>query len=152
MQYRFGIVFCFILPLVLKKTWFKKLHFQNHQMSCCRNRIPLMFYCKFFLSNFSDFNFMLTRWVLAFLSREDFQRIPELAINPLGDRIINAFFPEGWVSTNWIYEQAQHLWFVRSFHRSKMLIVKAQNLDWLIPEYFKLAMKCVWVHNFLSMF
>uniref|UniRef100_A0A452U756 Calcineurin like EF-hand protein 1 n=1 Tax=Ursus maritimus TaxID=29073 RepID=A0A452U756_URSMA len=27
--------------------------------------------------------------------REDFQRIPELAINPLGDRIINAFFPEG---------------------------------------------------------
>ncbi|EPQ03985.1 Calcium-binding protein p22 [Myotis brandtii] len=29
------------------------------------------------------------------LSREDFQRIPELAINPLGDRIINAFFPEG---------------------------------------------------------
>ncbi|MBN3283189.1 CHP1 protein, partial [Polyodon spathula] len=29
------------------------------------------------------------------LCREDFQRIPELAINPLGDRIINAFFPEG---------------------------------------------------------
>uniref|UniRef100_A0A3P9LPA2 Calcineurin-like EF-hand protein 1 n=1 Tax=Oryzias latipes TaxID=8090 RepID=A0A3P9LPA2_ORYLA len=29
------------------------------------------------------------------LSREDFQRIPELAINPLGDRIINAFFPDG---------------------------------------------------------
>ncbi|GAA6066840.1 calcineurin B homologous protein 1 [Tachysurus ichikawai] len=29
------------------------------------------------------------------LSREDFQRIPELAINPLGDRIINAFFSEG---------------------------------------------------------
>ncbi|XP_075469562.1 calcineurin B homologous protein 1 [Ascaphus truei] len=29
------------------------------------------------------------------LSREDFQRIPELAINPLGDRIINAFFVEG---------------------------------------------------------
>ncbi|KAG9480986.1 hypothetical protein GDO78_010311 [Eleutherodactylus coqui] len=29
------------------------------------------------------------------LSREDFQRIPELAINPLGDRIINAFFIEG---------------------------------------------------------
>ncbi|XP_032617929.2 calcineurin B homologous protein 1-like [Hylobates moloch] len=28
------------------------------------------------------------------LSWEDFQRIPELAINPLGDRI-NAFFPEG---------------------------------------------------------
>nr|XP_034491234.1 calcineurin B homologous protein 1-like [Marmota flaviventris] len=29
------------------------------------------------------------------LSREDFQRIPELAINPLGDRIISAFFPDG---------------------------------------------------------
>ncbi|XP_070576819.1 calcineurin B homologous protein 1-like [Ptychodera flava] len=27
-----------------------------------------------------------------FLSREDFLRIPELAINPLGDRIIHAFF------------------------------------------------------------
>jgi len=26
------------------------------------------------------------------LSREDFQRIPELAINPLGERIINSFF------------------------------------------------------------
>lgn len=28
------------------------------------------------------------------LSREDFLRIPELAINPLGDRIVNAFFEE----------------------------------------------------------
>lgn len=28
------------------------------------------------------------------LSREDFQRIPELAINPLGDRIVNAFFQD----------------------------------------------------------
>ncbi|XP_048449101.1 calcineurin B homologous protein 2-like isoform X2 [Rhincodon typus] len=27
------------------------------------------------------------------LSREDFQQIGELAVNPLGDRIINAFFP-----------------------------------------------------------
>jgi len=26
------------------------------------------------------------------LSREDFLRIPELAINPLGDRIVNSFF------------------------------------------------------------
>uniref|UniRef100_A0A671KE34 Calcineurin-like EF-hand protein 1 n=1 Tax=Sinocyclocheilus anshuiensis TaxID=1608454 RepID=A0A671KE34_9TELE len=34
------------------------------------------------------------------LSREDFQRIPELAINPLGDRIINAFFPEGVATFN----------------------------------------------------
>merc|ERR1712183_871138 len=29
-----------------------------------------------------------------FLSREDFLRIPELAINPLGDRIVHAFFFE----------------------------------------------------------
>ncbi|XP_048378602.2 calcineurin B homologous protein 2 isoform X2 [Stegostoma tigrinum] len=29
------------------------------------------------------------------LSREDFQQIGELAVNPLGDRIINAFFPDG---------------------------------------------------------
>ena len=29
-----------------------------------------------------------------FLSREDFLRIPELAINPLGDRIVHAFFYE----------------------------------------------------------
>ncbi|XP_076311706.1 calcineurin B homologous protein 1-like [Tachypleus tridentatus] len=28
------------------------------------------------------------------LSREDFLRIPELAINPLGDRIVHAFFTE----------------------------------------------------------
>lgn len=28
------------------------------------------------------------------LSREDFLRIPELAINPLGDRIVNAFFED----------------------------------------------------------
>lgn len=28
------------------------------------------------------------------LSREDFLRIPELAINPLGDRIVHAFFDE----------------------------------------------------------
>ena len=29
-----------------------------------------------------------------FLSRDDFLRIPELAINPLGDRIVEAFFAE----------------------------------------------------------
>merc|ERR1712183_706603 len=29
-----------------------------------------------------------------YLSREDFLRIPELAINPLGDRIVHAFFYE----------------------------------------------------------
>lgn len=30
-----------------------------------------------------------------YLSREDFLRIPELAINPLGDRIVHSFFMEG---------------------------------------------------------
>jgi len=29
-----------------------------------------------------------------FLTREDFMRIPELAINPIGDLIISSFFPE----------------------------------------------------------
>jgi len=29
------------------------------------------------------------------LARDDFLRIPELAINPLGDRIVSAFFTEG---------------------------------------------------------
>merc|ERR1712019_264105 len=29
-----------------------------------------------------------------YLTREDFLRIPELAINPLGDRIVHAFFRE----------------------------------------------------------
>ena len=28
------------------------------------------------------------------MTREDFLRIPELAINPLGDRIVHAFFYE----------------------------------------------------------
>lgn len=32
------------------------------------------------------------------LSREDFLRIPELAINPLGDRIVNAFFEDSTAS------------------------------------------------------
>ncbi|VBB32134.1 unnamed protein product [Acanthocheilonema viteae] len=29
-----------------------------------------------------------------YLDRDDFLRIPELAINPLGDRIVDAFFTE----------------------------------------------------------
>lgn len=31
-----------------------------------------------------------------YFSREDFLRIPELAINPLGDRIVHAFFNEAY--------------------------------------------------------
>nr|ACO11510.1 Calcium-binding protein p22 [Caligus rogercresseyi] len=36
----------------------------------------------------------------SYLSREDFLRIPELAINPLGDRIVHAFFQESRNSEN----------------------------------------------------
>jgi calcineurin B family protein 1 len=32
-----------------------------------------------------------------YLTREDFLRIPELAINPLGDRIVHSFFTESQV-------------------------------------------------------
>jgi len=35
-----------------------------------------------------------------FLSREDFLRIPELAINPLGDRIVHAFFVDNHEAVN----------------------------------------------------
>lgn len=31
-----------------------------------------------------------------FRRKDDFLRIPELAINPLADRIVNAFFPDGY--------------------------------------------------------
>lgn len=33
-----------------------------------------------------------------YLTREDFLRIPELAINPLGDRIVHAFFRDGYAN------------------------------------------------------
>nr|ACO10241.1 Calcium-binding protein p22 [Caligus rogercresseyi] len=36
----------------------------------------------------------------SYLSREDFLRIPELAINPLGDRIVHTFFQESRNSEN----------------------------------------------------
>lgn len=36
----------------------------------------------------------LDKGAIGCLSREDFLRIPELAINPLGDRIVHAFFTE----------------------------------------------------------
>jgi calcineurin B family protein 1 len=34
-----------------------------------------------------------------YLTREDFLRIPELAINPLGDRIVHSFFTKSQVET-----------------------------------------------------
>lgn len=39
-----------------------------------------------------------------YLTREDFLRIPELAINPLGDRIVHAFFRDGHSNANGISE------------------------------------------------
>merc|ERR1712212_720954 len=39
-----------------------------------------------------------------YLTREDFLRIPELAINPLGDRIVHAFFRDGHANANGIGE------------------------------------------------
>ena len=36
------------------------------------------------------------------MTREDFLRIPELAINPLGDRIVHAFFRDGHANSNGI--------------------------------------------------
>ena len=39
-----------------------------------------------------------------YLTREDFLRIPELAINPLGDRIVHAFFRDGHSSANGLAE------------------------------------------------
>jgi len=38
------------------------------------------------------------------LTREDFLRIPELAINPLGDRIVHAFFRDGHANSNGLGE------------------------------------------------
>nr|XP_034972756.1 calcineurin B homologous protein 2-like isoform X2 [Zootoca vivipara] len=35
-----------------------------------------------------------------FLSKDDFEGIGELAVNPIGDRIINAFFPDGRETTD----------------------------------------------------
>ena len=39
-----------------------------------------------------------------YLTREDFLRIPELAINPLGDRIVHAFFRDGHANSNGLGE------------------------------------------------
>jgi len=39
-----------------------------------------------------------------YLTREDFLRIPELAINPLGDRIVHAFFRDGHSNANGVGE------------------------------------------------
>lgn len=93
---------------------------------------------QFFLLWLADL-FIRTCCILALLSREDFQRIPELAINPLGDRIINAFFSEGWVPTAWVCEYTQNVQYVRSSNRSEMMMIKAQNLNSVITEHLQLV-------------
>lgn len=44
----------------------------------------------------------LDKQAKGYLTREDFLRIPELAINPLGDRIVHAFFRDGHSGSNGI--------------------------------------------------
>ncbi|XP_020378095.2 calcineurin B homologous protein 1 [Rhincodon typus] len=60
-------------------------------------------------------------------SREDFQRIPELAINPLGDRIINAFFPEG-------EDQVNFRGFMRTLAHFRPIEESDKNKDPRVPE------------------
>jgi len=42
-----------------------------------------------------------------YLTREDFLRIPELAINPLGDRIVHAFFRDGHSTANGVHSDLE---------------------------------------------
>ena len=46
-----------------------------------------------YVSRFSS----LDKQEKGYLTREDFLRIPELAINPLGDRIVHSFFTKSQV-------------------------------------------------------
>ncbi|XP_060684725.1 calcineurin B homologous protein 1 [Hemiscyllium ocellatum] len=61
------------------------------------------------------------------LCREDFQRIPELAINPLGDRIINAFFPES-------EDQVNFRGFMRTLAHFRPIEESDKNKDPRVPE------------------
>lgn len=47
------------------------------------------------------------------------------------------------VSSDWICEQSQNLYFVRSSIRSEMLTTKTQNLNLVIIEYLKFVLLCV---------
>uniref|UniRef100_A0A2K5HUF4 EF-hand domain-containing protein n=1 Tax=Colobus angolensis palliatus TaxID=336983 RepID=A0A2K5HUF4_COLAP len=55
------------------------------------------------------------------LSQEDFLRIPELVIDPLGDQIINAFFPEGedWVNFRGFTQTLAHFHPIKDNKKSK---------------------------------
>ncbi|XP_078419051.1 calcineurin B homologous protein 1 isoform X1 [Cetorhinus maximus] len=61
------------------------------------------------------------------LCREDFQRIPELAINPLGDRIINAFFPES-------EDQVNFRGFMRTLAHFRPIEESDKHKDPRVPE------------------
>ncbi|GCC18877.1 hypothetical protein chiPu_0018101 [Chiloscyllium punctatum] len=61
------------------------------------------------------------------LCREDFQRIPELAINPLGDRIINAFFPES-------EDQVNFRGFMRTLAHFRPIEESDKSKDPRVPE------------------
>ena len=60
---------------------------------------------------------------VSFYSREDFLRIPELAINPLGDRIVHAFFQERYVRN--------------SSYSCRLIIVTVNDLKIGTPKFLK---------------
>ncbi|KAM9577761.1 calcineurin B homologous protein 1-like [Trichechus inunguis] len=61
------------------------------------------------------------------LSWEDFQQIPELVINPLGDRIISAFFPEG-------EDQVNFCGFIRTLAYFRPIGLSKESKDVNRPE------------------
>ena len=70
------------------------------------------------LSRFSS----LDKQEKGYLTREDFLRIPELAINPLGDRIVHSFFSESNVCI--VY----YCMIVSSFFKERLLKISSENL------------------------
>ena len=69
----------------------------NRNMLTCSEYIKFIFRFSSQISPIFRFS-RLDKEGKGFLSREDFLRIPELAINPLGDRIVHGFFYESKVS------------------------------------------------------
>lgn len=84
MSIKITSVFVTSKSLLLFKTKFSGENFIQFFYSVTPNQIERLY------SRFTS----LDRGDCGTLSREDFLRIPELAINPLGDRIVNAFFDE----------------------------------------------------------
>ena len=75
-------MFCFLLAGISLVVFLHIYNFILYNVKCC------CFKYEYF--RFSS----LDKQDKGYLSREDFLRIPELAINPLGDRIVHAFFFE----------------------------------------------------------